>query len=139
MKTSAIGLSRQNFFSEFFEDDLKDERLNIGAFHLHQVTEALYTALLLIYIHYKPKTHNLRKLSEKSMQIDPGLFHTFPGNSKQEKDEFGLLTGAYIDARYKKSYRITVETLENLRNRIKLLEKKIKELCEKKMEEMQVK
>lgn len=40
--------------------------LKISAFSLHQATESLYYAMLLVFTDYKPKTHNLWKLRKKT-------------------------------------------------------------------------
>jgi len=42
--------------------------LKIAAFQLHQATESLYYAMLLVFTDYKPKTHNLWKLRKKTKQ-----------------------------------------------------------------------
>jgi predicted transcriptional regulator len=42
---------------------------------------------------------------------------------------FKLLKKAYIDARYKKDYRITKKQLEYLAKRVKLLQRLTKKIC----------
>ena len=54
---------------------------------------------------------------------------------KAEQDEmFKLLKKAYIDARYKKYYKITKKQLEYLAKRVKLLQRLVKKICKEKIE-----
>ncbi|MPY24537.1 HEPN domain-containing protein [Shewanella sp. YLB-07] len=41
---------------------LERDSLNIAAFLLHQATEHLYSAILLVFTRYKPNSHDLKKL-----------------------------------------------------------------------------
>ncbi len=47
---------------------------------------------------------------------------------------FTLLKKAYVDARYKKDYKITKEQLEYLAERVKILQKLTKKICTAKIE-----
>jgi len=47
---------------------------------------------------------------------------------------FKLLRKAYIDARYKKDYKITKKQLEYLAERVKVLQKLTNKICKKKIE-----
>jgi hypothetical protein len=58
----------------------------------------------------------------------------FPQGTAEQKRRFKLLLKAYIDARYKASYRITKAELEYLAKRVKLLQKLTKEICREKIE-----
>jgi hypothetical protein len=49
--------------------------------------------------------------------------------SDVEKDCFDLLNRAYIDARYKKEYKITKKQLEYLAKRVKFLQRLTKKIC----------
>ena len=54
--------------------------------------------------------------------------------SDVEKECFDLLKKAYIDARYKKEYKITKKQLEYLAKRVKLLQRLTKKICQQKID-----
>ncbi len=111
-----------------------DLSLKIAAFQLHQATERLYVTLLLVFTQYRPKLHDLTKLSKKVRCFDPRLMTVFPRKTKKDKHLFNLLKRAYVEARYKKSYTITKEELEYLAVRVEKLMKLTEEICKKKIE-----
>ncbi len=117
------------FFNDDFIANLNKDRFNNAAFYLHQTTERLYVAILLVFTQYKSKTHDLTKLSKKVRCFDPKLMTVFPRKTKEEKRLFNLLNRAYIDARYKKSYKITKEELEYLSSRVIRLMKLAEHVC----------
>ncbi len=123
-----------NDFFEQFEFAFNKAKYNIAAFQLHQATERLYVTLLLIFIQYRPKIHDLNKLSKKVRCFDPRLLTIFPRKTKKEKHLFNLLKRAYVEARYKKSYTITKEELEYLSLKVEKLIKLTEEICMKKIE-----
>ena len=100
---------------------VKDEDYRKAAFNLHQATESYYSAIMLVYEDYKPRTHNLTYLRGKVNGIDACFKEVFPNETKEEKKRFQLLKRAYIDARYKKDYAITVEELKYLGERVRIL------------------
>ncbi len=101
---------------------------------LHQTTECLYVAILLVFTHYRPKIHDLEILDERVCTFNPQLLAIFPCKTKKEKHLFSLLKRAYVDARYKKSYAITKEKLEYLFSRVEKLMKITEEICRQKIE-----
>ena len=52
----------------------------------------------------------------------------------KQDERFKLLKKAYIDARYKKDYKITKKQLEYLSKRVKLLQRLTKKICKAKIE-----
>lgn len=102
---------------------LSQNELKIGAFNLHQATESLYYALLLVFTGYKPKTHNLWKLRKKTKAYSDELFLVFKAESdKQEEHLFDLLKRGYVEARYKQDqYEITREELDELISRVDMM------------------
>ncbi len=100
---------------------------NEAAFELHQVTERLYTAILLVFTRYKPKSHDLLVLRKFANTIDAELAMVFPLDNAENKRLFKLLRNAYVDARYKPGYVITEGELSKLVKQINHL----KSLCEK--------
>jgi len=101
----------------------------IAAFQLHQATERAYAAVLLVFTGYKPRTHNLGKLLHKCKEFAPELADVFPRKSTNEKYLFELLKKAYIDARYKKNFKITEEQLNILIDRIKQTHAIVERVC----------
>lgn len=120
-------------FYRQFEHAFDDRTYKIAAFNLHQTTEALYSALLLVYTNYKPKTHDLEKFSRLAANHDRAFFKIFPQATKPQKKCFDLLNRAYIDARYKKKYRITKKQLEYLAQRVKKLQRLTNKTCKEKI------
>ncbi len=94
---------------------------NLAAFLLHQTTESLFAAVSLVLTSYKPKTHDLEKLTKRMEKIDPDFAKIFPRQEGEEKRLFELLRKAYVEARYSKHYKITKPELEYLAERVKKL------------------
>lgn len=113
-------------FELFFEKKYFDE----AAFLLHQVTEDLLAAYLLVQIRYKPKTHDLKLLFEKVIELDQKFSKIFDLHKSEQDELFELLRKAYVDARYSKNYSITELQLEELAKKIQDLNALVKEICE---------
>src|ERR1044071_10526095 len=71
-------------FYKHFEYDLKMRTYKIGAFHLHQATERLYTTILLVFTHYKPKEHDIETLGKQVNNLDPRFLPVFPRTTPEE-------------------------------------------------------
>jgi hypothetical protein len=84
---------------------------------------------LLVFRGYKGKTHNIKTLGRQAGSCDPAFLKVFPQGTAEQKRRFKLLLKAYIDARYKASYRITKAELEYPAKRVKLLQKLTKKIC----------
>ena len=118
-------------FYEHFEFDLQKRYYSEGAFHLHQATEAYYSAILLVHTDYKPRGHNIHWLGKQAIGINERFREVFPMRTKRERALFRLLKKAYIDSRYRKDYAITAEELQYLSKRVLLLRALTEELCDK--------
>ncbi len=116
-----------------FKSAFERESYNNAVFHLHQVTERLYTAVLLVFTRYKPKSHDLGKLGPLVCGQAPQFLPIFPQGSETEKRRFELLRRAYVDARYKKTYTITREELLWLEGRVKILRALTEKHCVEKI------
>jgi HEPN domain-containing protein/predicted nucleotidyltransferase len=103
---------------------------NLAAFNLHQATESFYSAVALVFTHYKGKNHDLDELSKTAAVINNEFRTVFPKDTQEQIDRYELLKKAYIDARYKKGYSITKEDLEYLSGRIEVLRELVKRVCE---------
>lgn len=114
--------------------NVANNQLNLAAFHLHQATESLYAAIQLIFTSYKPKIHDLKKLSETVDAIDP-RFAVFERETPEGAHLFDLLRRAYIEARYDRNYTITAEELAVLTERVARLSAIAEVACREKMGE----
>jgi len=123
--------------TEFLIDSnnaFRRKSLNTSTFYLHQATESLYYAILLVFTGYKPKTHNLLKLRKHAKHLSEELFLMFAiETSKEEKNLFDLLKRGYIDARYKEEYIITEEELFTLIERVKKMQEIVERICQNKI------
>ena len=120
--------------SEFIIDAkhaLDRSSLNIATFYLHQATESLYYAMLLVFTGYKPKTHNLWKLRKKNKAYSELLFLVFQAESNPEdKRLFELLKRGYIEARYKqKEFKIETWEVGELITKVLRMNGIVKESC----------
>ncbi len=82
--------SAQEYFDDY-SNNLKLRRYSKAAFELHQVTERLYRAILLVFTRYKPSTHDLQKLCRRVASIEPQFLSAFPRGSEEEIKRFELL------------------------------------------------
>ncbi|HEY5955616.1 MAG TPA: HEPN domain-containing protein, partial [Polyangiaceae bacterium] len=89
-----------------------------AAFLLHQSVERYFGAVLLVYTGYKPKSHNIEELAVATAPFHEALAGTLPRVEPADRHLFDLLRRAYIEARYSKSYHITLEELQILSHRV---------------------
>ncbi|MEO6285378.1 MAG: HEPN domain-containing protein [Dyadobacter sp.] len=102
---------------------------NEAAFLLHQTTERLYAAILLVFTDYKPRTHDIEELGKQVEKLHPDFVTAFPKNTAEEARLFKLLKKAYIDARYDMNYKIEKSELEYLAERVKILKELTERIC----------
>ena len=114
---------------------LQEKEFSSAVFLLHQSAECFYSAALLVFLGYKPKTHNLHKLRNYSKHISTELYTIFrtPILDETEYHLFDLLKRGYIDARYKLGYNISELELNNLINKIIKMQTIVKNICEAKI------
>lgn len=62
--------------------------------------------------------------------IEPSLSEWFDMTDPKDKHHFDLLKRAYIEARYSKSYTITVDELRYIEERVVWFQKEVKGLCQ---------
>jgi HEPN domain-containing protein len=112
----------------------KDGRRN-SVFYLHQATECFYSAALLVFTGYKPKTHNLAKLRNyaKHVSVDLYILFRMPILNEHEFHLFDLLKRGYVDARYKLDYDITDEELKGLIDKVTNMQEIVRTICEEKI------
>lgn len=105
-----------------------------AAFQLHQATEHCFSCLLLVLTNYKPYTHNLILLNSLAISQNERIAEVFPQDTKLQRRYFQLLKKAYVDARYSEHYKITLEELQWLGERVKRLQELTEILCKEKIE-----
>jgi predicted nucleotidyltransferase/HEPN domain-containing protein len=120
-------------FYDDFESNLSKKRNNKAAFELHQATECFYSAITLVFINYRFRTHDIELLGIKAVSYDTEFAEVFPQDTIPHRKAFKLLKKAYIDARYKKDYKITKKQLEYLAERVKVLQRLTKRICTEKI------
>ena len=121
-------------FYDYYAYALKKGHNKEAAFQLHQATERFYSAVLLVFTGYKGKRHNIEKFGRQASGYDTAFLKVFPRATKEQDEMFKLLKKAYIDARYKKDYKITKKQLEYLAKRVKVLQRLTKKICVAKIE-----
>jgi uncharacterized protein len=104
-----------------------------AAFLLHQATERYFHAVLLVFTGYKPKTHDIEELAGSTAALHEALVGALPRENKEDSRLFGLLKRAYIEARYSKSYRITLDELTVLRGHVLTLAGCVRRACDEKL------
>ncbi|MHC4395558.1 MAG: HEPN domain-containing protein [Planctomycetota bacterium] len=125
--------SAKEFFDTFY-DDLGKRRYKKAAFELHQAVERFYSAVTLVFVNYRFRTHDIETLGKKAVSYDSEFAKVFPRDTDEQEKLFDLLRKAYIDARYKDSYEITKEQLEQLAPCVKKLHEVTERICKEKIE-----
>ncbi len=120
-------------FYDSFKTNFDSRRYKLATFELHQATERFYVATLLVFTGYRPKLHDISKLGRLVAACHPGFLTVFPRATAEQKRVFKLLKKAYIDARYKASYKIKKAELKYLAERVQKLQKLTKQICKKKI------
>jgi HEPN domain-containing protein len=93
----------------------------LSAFMLHQVTQQILRAMLIINTGLRINTHSIDRLISCCSMFCPQLADIFNRNNESEKKRFSLFNKAYIDTRYKDDYFITYEQLTALTERMKMI------------------
>ncbi|UIJ47128.1 HEPN domain-containing protein [Sphingomonas cannabina] len=120
-------------FYDNFRFNLSQGRLNNAAFQLHQAAERLYHCVLLVCTFYTPHVHNLGFLRTQAERIDPRLIDAWPRDNRMDRARFEKLKEAYVKARYSKHYRISVEELTWLGERVEELGRVVQVICEERI------
>lgn len=121
-------------FSETAKDQITRDWLNMAAFNLHQACESYYHCVLLVVTLYSPKSHRLKMLRSKAEGIDGRLIAAWPRDTRIDRRRFELLSRAYVEARYSSKYKITIEELEWLTERVKNLQELVEQICRERLE-----
>ncbi|WDF72296.1 HEPN domain-containing protein [Novosphingobium sp. KACC 22771] len=116
-------------FSENFKFSLSRGDCKRAAFLLHQATESLFHAALLVSTLYSPHNHNLAFLRTQAERLDLRLVAAWPRELRKDRALFEKLKDAYVKARYSKHYRITAEELAWLGERVEELGRIVHTIC----------
>jgi len=122
-----------NSYFKYYELALQENEFPMSAFLLHQITERLYSGILLVFTRYKPNTHDLYVLRKLANSVDYRLTQIFPLNNKENRRLFKLLKKAYVEARYNPHYVISNEELVHLCSQIGELKKIGEAICHEKI------
>lgn len=104
--------------------------LRDAAFDLHQATERLYHCLLLTLTLYSPKLHRVKVLRSRAEDLDHRLIAAWPRDNRKARARFELLSRAYVEARYSSKYRIKIEELQWMLDRVKALQAIVTVVCQ---------
>ena len=124
-----IWFKKAKRFFDYYEIGVEKKYYNEAAFHLHQTTESLFSAILLVFRGYKQKTHDLLRLNRQVCKHDKALKKIFPRKTDKEQHLFTLLKRAYVDARYSKDYKITKIELRQIAKQVEKLLKLTEQIC----------
>ncbi len=127
------GFKKANTFFKVAKFCLNENEYSNAVFELHQCAENLYHTALLVYTHYKPKCHNLKKLRGLICGLDDQFINSFPKQTEEDKVLFDILCNAYIDARYKRDYVITKADIGAIAKRVKDFRDEVERLCKEKI------
>jgi len=114
----------------------REGRLKEAAFNLHQATEMLYHAVLLVRTFYTPHVHNLGFLRSQANLIDRRLIYVWPEDNRKQRAMFEKLKEAYVKARYSKHYRISEEELAWLGEQVEELGRVVHAVCSERIVEL---
>jgi predicted nucleotidyltransferase/HEPN domain-containing protein len=114
----------------------REGRPREAAFNLHQAAERLYHAVLLVCSFYTPHNHNLAFLRTQAERLDRRLVDAWPRTTHRDRAMFEKLKEAYVKARYSKHYRISVEQLGWLGERIEMLGRIVQVICNERIEKL---
>ena len=114
------------------------EQNKMAAFMLHQATEQALITGLKIKTGLFLNTHNLDKLIRCCTLFSDRFAAIFPRNNDNEERLFQLLQKAYIDTRYKDDYCINVEHLLTLTERVRTIERLVKDVCSSQLKEFTI-
>ena len=120
-------------FHDDFARNIELGRNNKAAFYLHQATENLYTAILMVLTNYRPNSHNLKFLRALTEGLDQRLADAWPRVRRRDRATFELLREAYVKARYSEHYEITNEQLEWLGGCAERLRALTNEICNERL------
>jgi len=125
-----FGLSR-NFLSTATESASRGW-YSLAVFMLHQATEHACIAVVRVCMGYRPSTHSLTRLLRLVGNLSTQVSSIFPCFTDEERELFGILQRAYLDARYREVYSVSAEDTAILIRRVGKLQRLAETFYEKK-------
>ena len=90
----------------------------LAAFMLHQSTEHALLTILKIHTGLRVTTHNLTRLIQLCLMGDLSVSNVYNKDSQEDQRVLKLLQRAYIDARYRQDYQISLKDLSAIRAKV---------------------
>lgn len=115
---------------------INDADEKTALFDLHQVTEACYKCILLVFSNRSPDEHYLSILEQRAAEYVPAVISVFPRETFDESNRFDLMDKAYIGARYIRDFYVEKEDIAYLTPLVEKLLNVTKEACEKRVGEI---
>jgi len=112
------GLNRAKEFFAGAELFREREQYPLAAFMLHQSAEQALRTILKLGTGYYSCTHNLDRLIRYASMVSYQLPDIFPRKSDKDKQLFKLLQNAYSDSRYTEDYKINIQQLLFLMDKV---------------------
>jgi HEPN domain-containing protein len=112
---------KANSFLEGAKYYFSRQENNISAFLLHQAAERTLLGLLLSLSGQNHITHHLFKLLQKCRSFTSKLNRIFRLTNEKERSLLQLLNIAYINTRYRHTYKISEEDLTMLMEKVEAL------------------
>jgi HEPN domain-containing protein len=95
--------------------------IELACYMLHHTAEEAMNALLDAMLGFRHKTHNLRRLLQRTRRLT-AIGNLFPCNTNDEIQLFYCLQNAYLQARYNYDYAVTPAQLSVLIERVNRLQ-----------------
>ncbi len=127
-------ISSGDGFLKMAKNAVREGELKISAFLLHQSAEHYITCLLLVFIGYRPKEHDLARLFQQAAGFTRAFESIFPPESPEPRQLFDLLRRAYVDARYSRAYQISEDELEKLAQKLLRMREIVEQVCGERIE-----
>ena len=108
-------------------------------FEYHQAVEHFYASILLVLKGFKPKSHNIEGLRTYSKHLSSELFQLFDFSSDDPTERLHLeaLKKGYIDARYSRKYKVTLEDCVFVKKKVSKMQGIVKSACLSEMQKLE--
>ncbi|MBU6141101.1 MAG: HEPN domain-containing protein [Proteobacteria bacterium] len=124
---------RANDFVDSYKMLVQKGKTASASFHLNQIVESCYKAILLVFTNYNPHEHHLKTLGKLVEKYHQDLANLFPQKTPRDRERFALMEYAYIGGRYDPKHKMCREDLEILAADVVKLLKITEEICKKKI------
>ena len=101
---------------------------------VRQAAERYFAAIQLVFTGYKPKSHDLELHATKTAEYHPVMEGAFPRTEPADKHHFRLLKRVYIEARYSKSYHVTMAEFRVMRDSVRDQAERVRLACTEKLQ-----